>query len=147
MEKSADRQRSRPRHRWFAFCAACWIVACTSTTEPPAPCGGDIAVSVATGATPRFSWAPDCGVSLLAVTTVPTAAGDHGRTVWGFTVSERTPLGPSVTYGVNPPGATVWSAPEPLQIGDSYRVYLAYTVGGDVLVASGETTFNWFPPD
>ena len=133
--------------RWLAVGAAFGLLACSDATDPPAPCDGDIEVSVAAQSAPRFAWMPACGISQLSVASIPEAAGEPERTVWGFTVSERSPIGPAVTYGANPPRATVWTAPEPLEIGKVYRVEVAYTVGGDVLAASGEATFTWFPPD
>jgi len=67
--------------------------------------------------------------------------------MWGFTVSEQAPLGPAIVYGENPKSAQVWTEPKPLSVGARYRISVMYTVGGDGMVASGMTTFIWFPPD
>ena len=147
MKPSISMRRSRTHRRLPALWAAGALLACTEATEPPASCTEDIVVSVATEAIPRITWTPECGVSELVVTTVPTAAPEEARTVWGFSVPEHSPIGPVVTYGTSPAKATEWTAPEPLVIGEVYRVRVAYTVGGDVLVAAGETTFTWYPPD
>ena len=117
--------------------------ACRDATAPD-PCNGTIEVAVAATAEPNFTWSPRCGISALAVTAV---AQIEEEVMWGFTVSEQAPVGPAIIYGHNPKGADVWTGPKPLSVGKTYRVHVAYTVGGDVLVASGSTTFTWFPPD
>jgi hypothetical protein len=81
------------------------------------------------------------------VTTVSSTPGEEERAVWGVTVSEQLPLGPGITYGTSPERAQVWIGPETLGVGKTYRVTIMYTVGGDVVVASGQATFTWWPPD
>lgn len=146
MTMTAFNPGRRPIHWSLTICAAA-LLSCSDATSPPEPCSGDIELSIATGPAPRISWTPACGVSQVALTSVPDAPGDPARTIWGFTVPERSPIGPAVTYGESPRSASVWADPESLEIGVPYRVRVAYTVGGDVLVASGEATFTWFPPD
>jgi hypothetical protein len=94
----------------------------------------------------RFHWLPACGISALTVSTVEASSVDQ-RAVWGWTVSEQYPVGPDIVYGFSPDGATVWAEPEQLEVGREYRVNIVYTVGGDVMVASGTRTFRWYPPD
>jgi hypothetical protein len=69
------------------------------------------------------------------------------RAVWGWTVPEQRPVGPTILYGHSPDEATVWMSPEPLDAGREYRVTVIQTVGEDVRVASGARTFRWFLPD
>jgi hypothetical protein len=120
-------------------------ICCADATAPAAPCNGPIDVTVSTAATPTISWTPACGISLLTVSAV--TALPESETVWGLTVSEQHPIGPAITYGDNPRGADVWVQPQSLAVGQQYRVWVAYTVGGDVIVASGSALFTWFPPD
>jgi len=129
-----------------AFTLLSALVACRESTAPD-PCSGALAVNVSGVAQPIFTWSPACGISALSITTVPSTQGEASRAVWGFTVSEQLPLGPGITYGISPERANVWTGPESLGVGKTYRVSIMYTVGGDVAVASGEATFTWWPPD
>jgi len=122
-------------------------LSCSDATAPPAPCSGPLTVVVASSSQPILKWSPTCGASELSVTRVPANSSEVERVVWGFTVSEQSPVGPGIVYGVSPKNATVWTAPEVLDVGRTYRVTVAYTVGGDVVVGSGTATFVWFPPD
>ena len=117
------------------------------TTEPPAPCSGDINVTVRGEFQPTFDWSRRCGISSLSVLKLSTQPGELDKMVWGFSVSERQPVGPSIVYGNNPVGSTVSHQPETLVPGAQYRVTILYTVGGDGIVASGSTTFvgQWGP--
>lgn len=133
--------------RALRLLAAAALPACSDSTGPPVPCSGEIPVTVATTTEVRFSWTPRCGISRVAVTALADEPGEEERIVWLFTVAEERPIGPPVTYGESPPGATVWVEPEGLELGEPYRVEVMLTVGGDVLVASGESDFTWFPPD
>lgn len=121
-------------------------IACGESTAPPPACDGAINISVAITLPPRFDWSPACGVSSVSVATVEPSPLDE-RVVWGFAVPEQRPIGPPVVYGARPSGATVWTGPEPLEVGKQYRVSVMYTIGGDGVAASGERTFTWFPPD
>ena len=123
------------------------LLACSDSTSPPEPCEGDLSVTAASSDMPRFSWTPRCGISRLVVVDVPDAPGEEERVVWGFEVPELQPIGPGITYGESPSRATVWVEPEMLQVGETYRVDVAHTQGGDVFVASGEALFTWVPPD
>ena len=108
----------------------------------PEPCKGNVEVTVLPVGQPVFAWSPDCGMSSVAVATVPSTPGAAGTVVWGFTVPENSPVGPGVVYGAAPARASVWTPPVPLEAGTTYRVSVAQTVGGDVLVASGDAVFN-----
>jgi hypothetical protein len=125
------------------------MLACRSEPEFPNPCAEPITVQVRVGSEgqPSFRWSPECGISALVVNTVP-APGAQETTVWSFRVPEQSPLRPDVTYGNAPGRATVWTGPQQLVPGTRYRVHVRMTVGEDVMIASGETTFTaWYPPD
>jgi hypothetical protein len=114
-------------------------------SAPPAPCQGEIDV-VVTQTPVRFHWLPACGISRLTVTTVEASPLDE-HVVWGWTVPEQRPVGPTILYGQTPDEASVWTSPEALEVGREYRVTVMQTVGEDVRVASGTRTFRWFLPD
>jgi hypothetical protein len=111
-----------------------------SWLSPPG-CNRDIGVTVSPGAVPTFSWTPNCGISMLVVTRLPATGRPTEETMWGFTVPERSPLGPGIRYGEAPLGVNVWTPPQLLQVGATYRLRVMLTLGGDVAVASGERTF------
>jgi len=108
----------------------------------PEACNRDVQVAVLAGANPVFSWSPACGVSSLSVVTVPSTSGVSEELVWSFSVPEQNPIGPTIRYGIAPAGATVWTQPHALVAGATYRVRVMQTVGGDVLVGSGERLFT-----
>jgi hypothetical protein len=110
------------------------------------PCSGTIQIGLRYEPF-AFDWSPRCGISSLTVTALPATPEGAERIVWAFEVPERTPLGPTVTYGEAPSRANVWAGPELLVNGVRYRVAVAYLVGGDVVTASGELTFTFFLPD
>ena len=123
------------------------IVSCRDPIAPLTACDGQIEVSVGFGNRPSFAWTPNCGISFLGVYAVTSTSGQLGTAVWGFNAPEDEPIGPNVTYGAAPARASVWTGPEPLEAGKTYRITVWYTVGGDVVVAEGTTTFTWWPPD
>ena len=129
-----------------AFVACCAGIACDSPTKPITGCLGEVPIEISSSreATPglRFGWSPPCGISTLAVSTVP-APGASAVQVWSLTAPEQTPMGPSITYGVAPRGATAPHAAVPLVHGLTYRVSVAYVVGGDGVAARGEEIFTY----
>jgi hypothetical protein len=123
----------------------CWAgIACDSPTKPITGCLGPIEISSSRQATARlrFGWSPPCGISMLTVSTVP-APGASAVQVWSFTAPEQTPIGPSITYGVTPRGATAPHAAVALVHGLTYRVSVARVVGGDGVGASGQEIFTY----
>src|SRR5262245_40698719 len=101
------------RQLWFLAlglgCLACGKDA-TSTdgnfVSPPA-CSGNIPVVVSfrsTNGTPLFDWAPQCGVALLNVETVP-GPGEMPVQIWWVMAPENKPFGPTVVFGETPRGA------------------------------------------
>lgn len=119
------------------------VVGCDGTSSvTPDGCIQNVQVTVLPGANPAFVWSPACGMSSLSVVTVPSVAGVSEETMWGFSVSEQSPIGPAVRYGRAPDGATVWSQPRSLVSGETYRVRVMLTLGGDGLLGSGEGVFT-----
>jgi hypothetical protein len=117
-------------------------LSCRGTTAPTQGCVQNVQVAASTEAIPNFTWSPACGMSNLSVVTVPSAPGVAEESMWGFTVPERTPIGPAVRYGTAPAGATVWTQPRALVPGATYRVWVYHTVGGDGLLGSGKLVFT-----
>jgi hypothetical protein len=118
-------------------------LSCSRTTAPEG-CAQNVQVAVSTGAGPIFSWSPACGISSLAVVTVPAAPGvsGSGESMWAFSVPEQRPIGPAVLYGTAPADATVSTQPRALVVGTTYRVSVMQTLGGDGVVGSGERVFT-----
>lgn len=118
------------------------IAGCEGASTVAPPCSQNVDVAVATGPAPLIFWSPACGISQLTVSTVPPTGGGQPVNVWSFYVPENQPIGPFVTYGTAPAGATVTTQPQALVAGSTYRVQVFHTVGGDVLVSTGEATFT-----
>ncbi len=108
----------------------------------PKACEENVRVAVAPEATPLFFWSPACGISSLSVETVQLDPGGPVEFVWGFSVPENTPVGPWIRYGEAPSRAIMPVPAQPLVKGTMYLVRVSQTVGGDVLVASGEAVFT-----
>jgi hypothetical protein len=130
------------------FTASCTALLATffacdgaSTVSPPG-CEQNVEVAVTPETTPLFSWAPPCGISGLSVETVPSSTSVSPELVWAFFVSESQPVGPWIRYGQAPTGANVSVAPQSLVTGATYRVRVVQTLGGDVVVGSGERLFT-----
>lgn len=113
-----------------------------SSAVSPESCNQAVQVTVVARAKPVFSWSPACGMSSLSVVTVPATSGVSEELVWGFSVPEQNPIGPVISYGIAPAGATVWTQPHALVAGATYRVRVMQTVGLDVVVGSGERLFT-----
>jgi hypothetical protein len=116
---------------------------CSGTSSvAPEGCVQNVQVAVLPGTYPVFSWSPACGISSLSVVTVSSTPGAIEESMWGFSVSEQSPIGPGIHYGTAPVGATVWTQPRSLVAGATYRVRVIQTVGGDGLLGSGERVFT-----
>lgn len=114
-----------------------------SCENPGATEGGQttVAVSVSTGLTPRFDWTPQLGITHLTVTSL-RSDGQAVMVVWSFSASPLATVGPSVRFGLLPPGATSEGPTRPLLRGTSYRVTLERIIGGDVISVYGAATFT-----
>ena len=133
----------------------------TSCSEPAAPkanvdpCSGPIQIRVnTTGAKPVFSWTPSCGISFFQVRVSDKSESQltADDILWGFSTSRQSSPGgpvavPGVVYGQAPDGAFIWPA-KSLKMGTTYKVVGEYWLGGDLITASGSTTFTWpYGPD
>lgn len=104
-------------------------------------CLGDVELSVLSGNSPSFTWAPECGISNLAV------LDGAGQVMWGIhgPVGENA-IVPPVRFGVSPDGATQSAPPQELRVGEGYvvRVFrLHRTSGGELqLIRNGEAHFR-----
>ena len=114
------------------------IGSCNNDPVGPEGCRNTVQVAVSGGTSPLFSWSPPCGMSALSVETVPPAPAGL---MWSFSLPESAPIPPDVRYGAAPRGATV-SQPKPLIAGQTYRVRIVHTLGGDGLLGTGEATFT-----
>ena len=127
----------------FAF--AGMAASCSDGPTHPTGCSGDIQVSVDThrfGPTrPVFSWTPRCGTTFLTVTTVQFGIGDPA-VIWTLSVPDNLSMAPPIVYGSTPPGANTYTPAQPLVLGQTYRVDIGTTVGGDVLSAQGNAMFT-----
>ena len=126
-----------------AFIVCCASIACDSPTKPITGCLGDVPIQVtSSGPGLRFGWSPPCGISTLIVETVP-APGASPVQVWLLTAPEQAPIGPSITYGVTPRGATAPHPAAPLVHGLTYRVSVVRVVGLDAIGANGQQIFTF----
>jgi hypothetical protein len=134
------------RFEHVAFIVCCATIACDSPTKPITGCLGEVPIEISSSRQVamglRFGWSPACGISTLTVSTVP-APGASAVQVWSLTAPEQTPVGPSITYGVPPRGASAPHAAVPLIHGLTYRVSIAYVVGGDGIAGSGQEIFTY----
>ena len=127
----------------IALIVCCASIGCDSPTHPITGCLGDVPIEIiSSGSAPRFEWSPPCGISTLIVETVP-APGASAVQVWLLTADEQRPIGPSITYGATPRGATAPHSAVPLVHGVTYRVSVVRVVGGDAIGASGMKIFTY----
>ena len=126
-----------------AFIICCATIGCDSPTKPIEGCLGDVPIEIGkSGSVLRFGWSPACGITTLIVETVP-APGASAVQLWLLTADEHRPIGPSITYGVAPRGATGLHPAVPLVHGVTYRVNVVRVVGGDAIGASGTKIFTY----
>lgn len=106
------------------------VAACADTVGPEdaAECMDDtgiVTVSVGPGLTPTFDWSPRCPVALVLIEEEASdmwAAGTD-EAQWYDPVAANA-IGPPVTYGVAPSGATYVQDPRPLVSEHTYDVIL-----------------------
>ena len=113
--------------------------ACGDSSGPKelAACEAGVPLSVGTGLTPVFSWAPDCTALTLYVKTSegPQGAGAN-NTVWAIQVPPDSQgavanrIRSGVTYGETPLAATELVPPIALKSGVPYTVFLEVSTGG-----------------
>jgi hypothetical protein len=138
--------RTSPSHRlrlwrrsrsWALAVFATAFAACSedSPTGPPAPCVGEVEISVGSEATPSFGWSPSCGVGLLRVTyygpdRLPNA-------MWTIAAADGS-IAPGVRFGRVPAGAVETMPVQELTEGREY-VVAVYAADGAVY---GRATFG-----
>jgi hypothetical protein len=125
--------------------ALCGAFACHSPTKPLDGCVGDLPITLSSSRQSpvlTFDWTPRCGISQFAVSTLP-GPGAAPVIVWSLSAPESAPIGPAITYGVTPRGATAQHAATPLVHGLTYRVSITRVVGGDGIAARGDEIFSY----
>lgn len=138
----------QPAHAILATAAALLACSCQNTIAVESfatPCHGPVTVEVTVGLEPQINWAPQCGISSLAVLTVPSTPGAVEAVMWWFTVPEQQPVGPGIRYGQAPARANS-RAPLELRAGTTYRVRVTQTLGLDVSIAEGVRVFTPLTP-
>ena len=98
--------------------------AACGTTEPLAVCPDSVTVSVSSGLSPVFDWAPRCGIHLMSVMQEGIVA-DSVRVRWAITVTPPALMTAPMQFGQVPAGASVETAAKPLETGKDYgiRIY------------------------
>ena len=95
------------------------IVACSDSQT--------VTVQVTASVTPRFTWAPACGMASLQVFL---DSGGAGRwIVYSGPAAPENPLPSGIRYGQLPPKGVAPGGAQPLSSGVSYRVVLYRWVG------------------
>lgn len=106
------------------------VMSCSAALEPAIACDADqlVAVSISSGASPVFSWAPACGVaSLSVVTTVHDATS--GWVLYSGARAVDNPLRSGIRYGVRPSAAVEPAPAAALMAGAIYEVTVSRWVG------------------
>ena len=118
------------------------MVGCRDSSAPtPAPgltlCAVPLTVSVTSGATPVYRWAPPCGATYLEVTS------SNRQQVFWIVRGDTGKFGPGVQHGVAPPAFTTRFGPIPLTVGASYLVRVGIMVDEDSFFTFGEGSFTY----
>ncbi len=112
------------------------IVACSDSQT--------VTVQVTASVTPRFTWAPACGMASLQVFL---DSGGAGRwIVYSGPAAPENPLPSGIRYGQLPPKGVAPGGAQPLSSGVSYRVVVYRWVGAaggpGSLFERGSATFT-----
>jgi hypothetical protein len=112
------------------------IVACSDSQT--------VTVQVTASVTPRFNWAPACGMASLQVFL---DSGSAGRwIVYSGSAAPENPLPSGIRYGQLPPKGVAPDGAQPLSSGVSYRVVVYRWVGAaggpGSLFERGSATFT-----
>lgn len=118
------RHRSRARlHLLVVGTLLIAVTGCASSTDPGS-CTDAPNLTISTGTTPTFSWAPGCSISQLRV-----ARDDGTAQMWNIQATENR-IVPAVDYGAVPASVTQTIAPAALQTGATYVVLLRAVLPG-----------------
>lgn len=130
-----------PRRSWPI--ALVGVLGCSeSATFLGNACEPSVAVVVAGTTPPAFTWAPDCAVGTLYITT------DVGNAMWLISSDPEADLTPTnriasgVVYGVVPAGAQQFGDLVALEAGQQYRVFLSVTDSHGDRTRVGAGTFG-----
>lgn len=118
-------------HRALAVALSLGAAGCL--TAPNDLCEGPVTITIS-GSTPTIDWAPECGVSELAV-----ESGSVRDLVWA--IRSEDGIRPSVQYGRAPSGAEVAVPLEELVAGQTYTVIL-YVADGKLLRVAATSDFS-----
>ena len=112
-------------------------------------------VTISSGATPQFSWAPSCRIAELSVASGTACQGRYecwsiaslGDSVEGVEgrYFERNTMPSPIRYGMVPPGAHELSTVIPLQVGQQYLVTLVRYEDYDGLTRVGVASRAFVP--
>ena len=112
------------------------IVACSDSQT--------VTVRVTVSDTPRFTWAPACGMASLQV--LPNSGGTGSWIVYSGSAAVENPLPSGIRYGQVPPKGVAPGGAQPLTPGVSYRVVVYRWVGAaggpGSLFERGSATFE-----
>jgi hypothetical protein len=87
------------------------------------PCAQEVALTVGRGLTPNLSWTPACRLYGLEVTGAVAGSDSYVDLIWSIRgADENSVILPGLTYGVAPPGATVYVRAIRLEPGRQYFV-------------------------
>ena len=137
------------RQRVFRPSLVGWalLAACSGSPQevPPEDCpDNQVSLTVSEGLTPRFSWAPRCGMA--SVNVFPTAGGASLWVLYSGQEAAANPFHSGITYGRAPAGAIEVTGPVPLSRGTEYTVIVYRWIGdpggSGVLYQAGSATFQ-----
>jgi len=109
--------------RFLLLAAVAFALTCSDSSEPTLEhCPGDtVAVQVAAGMTPFFTWLPACGVAFLEV--YPSSGGGALWTVYADSGrGSENPIPSGVRYGITPQHGRTVAGPQQLQSGTMYEI-------------------------
>lgn len=105
---------------------SCAMAACSSDPTSPdgsiSECTGPVTITVSSGTSPTFDWAPRCRLFFVLV---ELGADDQ----WGVISEGSNAITPPLRYGVVPAFAVQRDPAIPLQAGQTYDVTLARWTG------------------
>jgi hypothetical protein len=110
------------------------LIGCDAGSGTSLLCDTQVAVTVANGPVPQFSWTAPCFVQRVHVYLASAPSVGGPQPIWG--IERAAGMAPPVTYGQTPAGAQVLIPAELLESGAHYLVEVAMTefVGNSMIV-------------
>ena len=144
-DKTGLRRLLESRSRLLVVAAGAAVLGCGDSQSPPQaePCPDNlVAISVQnpSAATPTFTWAPSCPVTIVQVSALAPASG----IAWSIGGNLENIIHSGVRYGRVPDGATGGQF-APLQAGVTYEVRVSRAIpseDGPGIGGGGVTTFT-----